>query len=83
MYKDMIEDVFIMQDKEGGMPTFEPEDLKREIEATRQFILDLALEVPDSAGITAKMVAEALRPLEYLGKRVEYRVLRAEKGGWS
>ena len=80
MYQNMLEDVFIMQGKNGEMPTFTPEDLVKEIEATRQFILDLAIEVPDTAGISARMVAEAIRPLEYLSQRVEYRTLN-QKGG--
>ena len=74
-YQNKKEDLFIMQGLNGGEPNYSPEALVEEIEGVRQFILEMVGELSDNSTISAKMVAQALQPLNYLSRQVEFRTI--------
>ena len=73
--------LFIMQAQQGEHLSYSPEELLDALRNAREFIVStMASELSADSMITAKELAMALMPLDYLVNDVEYRTLD-QRGG--
>lgn len=74
-------DLFIMQAKEDETLSYGPESIVNELTNLRKFIIDMAAELDDKADISARELAFALMPLDYLLNDVEFRTVKSRVEG--
>lgn len=68
----MKKNILIMQEKDGQVPAYTPEDLVNGLENLRRFITGMAAQLDEKADISARELASALMPLDYLLDEVDY-----------
>ena len=73
--------LFIMQAKEGRTLAYSPETIVKELANLRNFIIDVAAQLDDKADVSARELAFALMPLDYLLNDVEYRTVKSRVEG--
>ena len=69
------ERVIVMRPNKPGMIfTYDPEALKKELQALRDFVaFDMAAELNEDASISAWTLSAQLMPLDYLIREVEFK----------
>lgn len=73
--------LFIMQAKEGQTLSYESETIVKELANLRNFIIGMAAQLDDKADVSARELAFALMPLDYLLNEVEFRTVKSRVEG--
>ncbi|RRC99060.1 hypothetical protein [Prevotella sp. OH937_COT-195] len=70
-----------MQAKEGQTLSYESETIVKELANLRNFIIGMAAQLDDKADVSARELAFALMPLDYLLNEVEFRTVKSRVEG--
>ena len=73
--------IVILQAAEGETLMYGAAEIQNDLKQVRRFILDLAGELADDATITARDVAYAMMPLDFLIDDVEFKEIKSRVEG--